>query len=83
MSMEIALGAIGSALAVTNTVIIWMCADLKRDFAKFREDCRVRHEGVMIKEDFWREHCPLEQQVAALHSRLDRHEAAVEVAERR
>lgn len=81
--IEVALGVIGSALAVTNGVIIWICGDLKRDFAKFSSDCRARHESVMLKEDFWREHAPLEQKVDALHSRIDRCEACKEVADRR
>lgn len=83
MALEIALGAIGSALAVTNGVIIWICQDLKRDFSRFREDCRLRHDNIITKEDYWREHIPLENKIDALHSRLDRHEAANEAAERR
>lgn len=77
--LEVALGVIGSALAVTNGVIIWICTDLKREFSQFREDCRVRHECVMMKEDFWREHSPLEKKVDAMHSRLDRIETREEL----
>ena len=71
MGFEIALGAIGSALAVTNGVIIWICSDLKRDFAEFRESCRVRHDNVIT----YREYTPLENKVDSLHSRIVRHEA--------
>lgn len=80
--MDVALGVIGTAVALTNGVIIWICGDLKRDFNRFREDCRIRHEGVIVKEDYWREHLPLENKVDALHSRLDRLEASISPEER-
>ena len=74
------IGASGAAISIMFGIVLRNVGKLADRFDNFTDGCRQRHEGVITKEDYLREHVPLENKVDALHSRLDKHEAREEAS---
>lgn len=75
--VNLVIGGLGGVIIIMLGAIWARVGKLDDKFQMFDTECRVRHEGVMKKEDYWREHIPLEKSVQALHSRLDKINGAV------
>jgi hypothetical protein len=76
-----AISGLGSVTVLMLGAIWYRIGKLDDKFEKFDGDCRVRHESVMQKEDYWREHIPLERSCEALHSRVDKLEVRLSMPE--
>ena len=77
---------ISGFLSFLQAIIVFQLKGLKEKqerieekFDIFLADCHSRHEHVMTKEEYWREHSPLETLVGLINSRIDKIEARVEV----
>ena len=59
-------------LIVSMCGVIWgKVCKLGDKFDEFNENCRERHEGVVNKDDWIREHSKLERSLSVAHARLD------------
>ncbi len=61
----IIIGVAGTAVTLTNGVIIWLVAGLRGEFNSFRDSCRVRHEVIPLQSDLDR----LDRDCQARHER--------------
>ncbi len=61
-------GIAGSVLALSNGIIIWQGQQLRGEFNKFRDDCRFRHEVVIVDADLQK----LDNECKARHERVRR-----------
>lgn len=61
-----------------GTLIVGMCGaiwgkvnGLENKFDTFKDNCRDRHENVVDKDEWIREHAKLENAMSAMHRRMD------------